>query len=143
VEVWRREGLRIGFTNGCFDLIHPGHVSLLRQARTACDRLIVGLNTDASVVRLKGRGRPIQSEMARAAVLASIAGVDAVVLFDEDIPLALIELLRPDVLIKGADYRLDQVVGAELVQGYGGRVLLAELEPGYSTSDTVEALRRS
>jgi D-beta-D-heptose 7-phosphate kinase/D-beta-D-heptose 1-phosphate adenosyltransferase len=136
-EVWRRDGLRIGFTNGCFDLIHPGHVSLLRQARTACDRLVVGLNTDASVARLKGPDRPVQPEMARAAVLASIAGVDAVVLFDEDTPLALIDLLRPDVLIKGADYRLDQVVGAELVQGYGGRVLLAELEPGYSTTGTI------
>jgi D-beta-D-heptose 7-phosphate kinase/D-beta-D-heptose 1-phosphate adenosyltransferase len=143
VEVWRREGLRIGFTNGCFDLIHPGHVSLLRQARVACDRLVVGLNTDASVARLKGLGRPIQSEMARVAVLASIAGVDAVILFDEDTPLALIELLRPDVLVKGADYQLDQVVGAELVQGYGGRVLLAELEPGYSTTGTIKALGRT
>ena len=139
-EVWRRQGMSIGFTNGCFDLIHPGHLSLIQQARAACDRLVVGLNTDGSVARLKGQGRPVQSEMARAAVLASIAGVDAVVLFDEETPLALIELLRPDVLVKGADYRLDQVVGAELVQGYGGRVLLAELEPGYSTTGTIARL---
>ena len=104
---------------------------------------MVGLNTDASVARLKGPGRPVQSEMARAAVLASLALVDAVVLFDEETPLALIELLRPDVLVKGADYRLDQVVGAELVQAYGGRVLLAELEPGYSTTGTIEMLRRT
>jgi D-beta-D-heptose 7-phosphate kinase / D-beta-D-heptose 1-phosphate adenosyltransferase len=136
-ETWRRRGLRIGFTNGCFDLIHPGHLSLLRQAKAACDRLVVGLNTDASVARLKGPGRPVQPEVARAAVLASIAGVDAVVLFDEETPLALIELLRPDVLVKGADYRLDEVVGAALVQSYGGRVLLAQLEPGYSTSATI------
>jgi D-beta-D-heptose 7-phosphate kinase / D-beta-D-heptose 1-phosphate adenosyltransferase len=136
-EIWRRQGLRIGFTNGCFDLIHPGHVSLLRQARAACDRLVVGLNTDASVARLKGPGRPVQPEVARAAVLASIAAVDAVVMFDEETPLALIELLRPDVLVKGADYRLEQVVGAPLVQSYGGRVLLARLEPGYSTSATI------
>ena len=100
------------------------------QARAACDRLVVGLNTDASVARLKGPGRPVQPEMARAAVLASLAAVDAVVLFDEETPLALIELLRPDVLVKGADYRLDEVVGAELVQGYGGRVLLAATGAG-------------
>jgi D-beta-D-heptose 7-phosphate kinase/D-beta-D-heptose 1-phosphate adenosyltransferase len=136
-EIWRRQGLRIGFTNGCFDLIHPGHVSLLRQARAACDRLVVGLNTDASITRLKGPGRPVQPQVARAAVLASIGTVDAVVLFDEETPLALIELLRPDVLVKGADYRLEQVVGAALVQSYGGRVLLARLEPGYSTSATI------
>ena len=136
-EIWRREGLRIGFTNGCFDLIHPGHLSLLRQARAACDRLVVGLNTDASVARLKGPGRPVQPEIARAAVLASLAAVDAVVLFDEETPLALIEMLRPDVLVKGADYRLEQVVGASLVQSYGGRVRLARLEPGYSTSATI------
>jgi D-beta-D-heptose 7-phosphate kinase/D-beta-D-heptose 1-phosphate adenosyltransferase len=139
-EAWRRQGLRIGFTNGCFDLIHPGHLSLLRQARAACDRLVVGLNTDASVARLKGPGRPVQPEVARAAVLASIAAVDAVVLFEDETPLALIELLRPDVLVKGADYRLEQVVGAALVQSYGGRVLLAQLEPGYSTSATIATL---
>jgi D-beta-D-heptose 7-phosphate kinase / D-beta-D-heptose 1-phosphate adenosyltransferase len=139
-EAWRRQGMRIGFTNGCFDLIHPGHLSLLRQARAACDRLVVGLNTDASVARLKGPGRPVQPEVARAAVLASIGSVDAVVLFDEETPLGLIELLRPDVLVKGADYRLEQVVGASLVQSYGGRVLLAQLEPGYSTSATIASL---
>jgi D-beta-D-heptose 7-phosphate kinase/D-beta-D-heptose 1-phosphate adenosyltransferase len=102
--------------------------------------LVVGLNTDASVARLKGPGRPVQRQVARAAVLAAIASVDAVVLFDEETPLALIELLRPDVLVKGADYRLEQVVGASLVQSYGGRVLLAQLEPGYSTSGTIAGL---
>ena len=137
VEAWRRQGLRVGFTNGCFDLIHPGHVSLLHQARAACDRLIVGLNSDASVTRLKGPARPVQPEAARATVVASLAAVDAVVLFEDDTPLALIEALRPDLLVKGQDYQRDQVVGADLVESYGGRVLLARLEPGFSTSATL------
>ncbi len=137
VERWRRQGLRIGFTNGCFDLLHPGHVSLLAQARQACDRLVVGLNSDTSVARLKGPGRPVQPETARATVLASLSDVDAVVVFEDDTPLELIAALRPDVLIKGADYRLDEVVGADLVQGWGGRVVLAHLEPGHSTTATI------
>jgi D-beta-D-heptose 7-phosphate kinase/D-beta-D-heptose 1-phosphate adenosyltransferase len=137
VATWRARGLTIGFTNGCFDLIHPGHVSLLAQARAACDRLVVGLNSDASARRLKGDGRPVQGEAARAAVLGSFASVDLVVIFDDDTPIALIEALRPDVLVKGADYSLDQVVGGDLVQGHGGRVLLADLEPGHSTTATI------
>ena len=138
---WRRKGLRIGFTNGCFDLLHPGHLSLLNQAKAACDRLIVGLNSDASVARLKGADRPVQGEQARALVLASLAAVDAVILFAEDTPMALIEAIRPDVLVKGADYRREDVVGADLVEGYGGRVLLAALADGYSTSDTLARIR--
>lgn len=137
VEGWRRRGLKVGFTNGCFDLLHPGHLALLRQARAACDRLVVGLNSDASVKRLKGESRPIQSEAARAAVLASLAVVDAVVLFSDDTPYDLIGTLRPDVLVKGADYTVDTVVGADIVQSYGGRVVLAELEPGQSTTATI------
>jgi len=142
VARWRRKGLRIGFTNGCFDLLHPGHVSLLTQARAACDRLVVGLNSDASVMRLKGPGRPVQNEQARSAVLASLASVDLVVLFDEDTPLNLIAELKPDLLVKGADYRHDQVVGADLVEAYGGRVMLAELVPGFSTTATIAKLAR-
>jgi D-beta-D-heptose 7-phosphate kinase/D-beta-D-heptose 1-phosphate adenosyltransferase len=142
VRAWRAAKLKIGFTNGCFDLLHPGHVSLLGQARAACDKLIVGLNSDASVKRLKGEGRPVQAEAARAAVLASLAAVDAVVVFAEDTPLALIEALRPDLLVKGADYAKDQVVGAELVEKWGGRVLLAELSPGHSTTATIKKLAR-
>lgn len=134
---WRERGLKVGFTNGCFDLLHPGHLSLLRQARAGCDRLIVGMNDDASVRRLKGDGRPVQTEGARAAVLASLQLVDLVVPFTEDTPLSLIETVRPDVLVKGADYRIDQVVGADLVQSYGGHVLLAELKEGFSTTRTV------
>jgi D-beta-D-heptose 7-phosphate kinase/D-beta-D-heptose 1-phosphate adenosyltransferase len=137
VARWRRNGLKIGFTNGCFDLLHPGHVGLLKQARAACDRLVVGLNSDASVRRLKGAGRPVQNEDARAAVLASLASVDLVVLFAEDTPEALITAIRPDVLVKGADYRADQVVGGAFVESYGGRVMLAELLPGYSTTATI------
>ncbi|MBI4185131.1 MAG: D-glycero-beta-D-manno-heptose-7-phosphate kinase [Proteobacteria bacterium] len=142
LATWRRSGLKVGFTNGCFDLLHPGHVSLLAQARAACDRLVVGLNSDASVARLKGRGRPIQGEAARAAVLASLATVDLVVIFAEDTPIRLIEALRPDVLVKGSDYRLDEVVGGDLVRSYGGRVLLAELVAGHSTSATIARMAK-
>ena len=134
---WRRAGLKVGFTNGCFDLLHPGHVSLLKQARRACGRLVVGLNSDASVGGLKGDGRPVQSEAARATVLASLASVDAVVIFAEPTPLKLIKALKPDVLVKGADYDFSSVVGADVVKKYGGTVKLAKLEPGHSTSATI------
>jgi D-beta-D-heptose 7-phosphate kinase / D-beta-D-heptose 1-phosphate adenosyltransferase len=137
---WRAQGLRVGFTNGCFDLLHPGHVSLMAQARAACDRLIVGINADASVKRLKGADRPVQSETARAIVLASLAHVDAVTIFAEDTPLALIEALRPDILVKGADYTMDRVVGAKEVQSWGGHVLLADLQPGHSTTSTIKRM---
>ena len=142
VARWRRSGLTVGFTNGCFDLLHPGHVSLLSEARAACDRLVVGLNSDASVARLKGPGRPAQTEEARAQVLSSLASVDLLVVFDEDTPRDLIAALKPDVLVKGADYRLDQVVGADIVQSYGGKVLLAEIVPGHSTTATLARIAR-
>jgi len=137
VETWRGLGLRVGFTNGCFDLIHPGHVSLLAQARAACDRLIVGVNSDASVRRLKGPTRPVQDETSRATVLAALSSVDLVVVFDEDTPMELIQALRPDVLVKGADYTVATVVGSDFVQSYGGRVVLAELSAGHSTTATI------
>lgn len=140
IAAWRANRLRIGFTNGCFDLIHPGHVRLLTQARAACDRLIVALNTDDSVRRLKGPTRPVQSESARATVMASLAPVDLVMLFDADTPLDLIRTLRPDVLVKGADYRLDQVVGGDLVRGWGGRVVLVDLQEGHSTTGTIRRM---
>lgn len=141
VERWRQRGWRVGFTNGCFDLLHPGHVHLLEQARSWCDRLVVGLNADSSVKRLKGPSRPIQQEAARAAVLASLSTVDLVTVFEEDTPVELIRLLRPDVLVKGADYTVAQVVGGELVQEWGGTVKLAELLPGNSTTATVARIR--
>jgi D-beta-D-heptose 7-phosphate kinase/D-beta-D-heptose 1-phosphate adenosyltransferase len=138
---WRARGLKVGFTNGCFDLIHPGHVALLSRARATCDRLVVGLNTDASIQRLKGPERPIQSEGARATVMASIGAVDLVIPFAEDTPIRLIEAIRPEVLIKGADYTIDQVVGAGFVQSYGGRVALVPLEQGQSTTRTIARIR--
>jgi D-beta-D-heptose 7-phosphate kinase/D-beta-D-heptose 1-phosphate adenosyltransferase len=140
-EEWRRQGLVCGFTNGCFDLIHPGHISLLAQAKRACDRLIVALNSDGSVRRLKGPGRPLQAEQARGYVMASIAHADLVLIFEEDTPLVVIEALRPDVLVKGADYKEDQVVGADLVKSWGGRVVLANVVPEQSTTTLVRRSR--
>ncbi len=140
VADWHRRGLKVGFANGCFDLIHPGHVRLLSEARAACDRLIVALNTDASVKRLKGPTRPLQNEMARATVMASMAPVDLVTLFDEDTPLEMIQALRPDVLVKGSDYTVDQVVGGELVKAWGGRVVLVTLREGHSTTGTIRRM---
>jgi D-beta-D-heptose 7-phosphate kinase/D-beta-D-heptose 1-phosphate adenosyltransferase len=140
VERWRARRLTVGFTNGCFDILHPGHVALLAQARAACDRLIVGLNSDASIARLKGPDRPVQDEAARAAVLASNTSVDLVVVFAEDTPLTLIEAIRPDILVKGADYRVEEVVGAEFVQSYGGQVILADLIAGHSTTATIKKI---
>ncbi|HTZ78148.1 MAG TPA: D-glycero-beta-D-manno-heptose-7-phosphate kinase [Stellaceae bacterium] len=139
---WRRKGFKVGFTNGCFDLLHPGHVSLLAQARSCCDRLVVGLNSDASVARLKGPSRPVQNEAARGAVLSSLASVDMVLVFEQDTPVELIKAIKPEVLVKGADYRLDEVVGADIVQAYGGQVVLAEIVPGYSTTSTIARLAR-
>ena len=136
-EEWRREGLVCGFTNGCFDLIHPGHISMLAQARRACDRLIVALNTGRSVKRLKGTARPLQGEQARAYVIAALEHVDLVLLFDEDTPLAVIEKLEPDVLVKGADYMEDEVVGGDLVKSWGGRVVLADHVSNHSTTSLV------
>jgi D-beta-D-heptose 7-phosphate kinase/D-beta-D-heptose 1-phosphate adenosyltransferase len=141
VAAWRRDGLTIGFTNGCFDLIHPGHVQLLCEARSRCDRLIVGLNSDASVQRLKGATRPVQPEAARSIVLAGLAFVDAVVLFADDTPIELITRIRPDILVKGADYRIDQVVGHEVVESYGGRVVLVDLLPDSSTTLIIDRLK--
>lgn len=140
---WRREGLRIGFTNGCFDILHPGHVRVVTQARAACDRLVVGLNSDASVRRLKGADRPVQTERARAEVLAALEAVDLVVIFDEDTPLELIRAVRPAVLVKGSDYTPEQVVGHDVVSAYGGQVLLVDLLQGFSTTALVERARRA
>jgi D-beta-D-heptose 7-phosphate kinase/D-beta-D-heptose 1-phosphate adenosyltransferase len=140
---WRKQGLRIGFTNGCFDILHPGHVKVLTAARGACDRLIVGLNSDASVQRLKGEGRPVQDERARAEVLAALEAVDLVALFEEDTPIKLIGQIRPSVLVKGGDYLREQVVGHEIVESGGGEVLLIDVLPGFSTTSLVNRARGS
>jgi D-beta-D-heptose 7-phosphate kinase/D-beta-D-heptose 1-phosphate adenosyltransferase len=140
VAGWRERGLRVGFTNGAFDLLHPGHIASLSQAKSHCDRLVVALNSDASVRGLKGPSRPIQNETARAMVLGAMSQVDLVTIFEEDTPLALIKAIRPDVLVKGGDYSVDQVVGADVVQAYGGTVILADYIDGHSTTRTVSRM---
>ena len=135
---WDQEGFKVGFANGCFDLLHPGHVSLLRQAAAACDRLIVAINSDASVSALKGPTRPVQDQASRARVLKALKGVDMVVVFDDPTPLALVEALYPDVIVKGADYKEEDVVGGAFVKARGGRVLLVDLVSGQSTSALVK-----
>jgi D-beta-D-heptose 7-phosphate kinase/D-beta-D-heptose 1-phosphate adenosyltransferase len=140
---WKKQGLRVGFTNGCFDLLHPGHVRLLAAARAACDRLVLGLNSDDSVLRLKGEGRPVQPVGARAEVLAALEAVDLVVVFDEDTPLKLIERVKPTVLVKGGDYTRETVVGHEIVEALGGEVILVDLLPGHSTTSMVERSRKA
>jgi len=137
----RHLGQRIACTNGCFDVLHAGHVQYLQEARAQADLLVVGLNSDASVRKLKGDDRPLNPLDARVQVLAGLQAVDYVVVFEEATPLALIQALRPDVLVKGADYRLDEVIGADLVQSYGGRVHLAPLRQGYSTSGLLQRMR--
>src|SRR5437868_11943806 len=138
---WRQQGLRVGFTNGCFDILHPGHVKVLTAARGACDRLIVGLNSDTSVKRLKGEGRPVQDERARAEVLAALEAVDLVVFFEEDTPVNLITQVRPSVLVKGGDYTREQVVGYDVVEACGGEVVLVDILPGFSTTSLVDRAR--
>lgn len=142
VREWRAKGLRVGFTNGCFDILHPGHIRSLEMARSQCDRLIVGLNSDASVRRLKGADRPIVCEGDRAKVLAGLAAVDAVTLFDEDTPTDLIAVLRPDLLCKGGDYDPDMIAGADFVRSYGGSVIVCDYLAGNSTSSIIETIRR-
>jgi D-beta-D-heptose 7-phosphate kinase/D-beta-D-heptose 1-phosphate adenosyltransferase len=134
---WRKHGLRVGFTNGCFDLLHRGHIKLLAEARAACDRLVIGLNSDASTKRLKGNGRPINPAESRAEVLAALEAVNLVVVFEEDTPLELIKRVRPSVLVKGADYTREQVVGGDVVEAAGGTVVLVDVVPGHSTTGMV------
>ncbi len=140
-ERWRHRGWRVGFTNGCFDLLHPGHLHLLDAGRAGCDRLIVGLNSDRSARRLKGPMRPAQPQDARAAILASLASVDLVCVFDEDTPEQLIRAVRPDVLITGGTAGVEDVYGADLVREWGGKVTVADMLPGHSTQATLERIR--
>ena len=142
VHRWRRQGLRVGFTNGCFDLLHQGHLKLLSEAKLACDRLIIGLNTDRSVQQNKGPHRPIYCEQARAQILSHLSIVDAIVLFDELTPLNLINLILPDVLIKGADYDLKEIVGADVVLKRGGQILRVTLDEESSTTATIAKTRK-
>ena len=138
---WRASaGARVVFTNGVFDLLHPGHVDLLTEAAERGDSLIVGVNTDASVRRLKGPARPVRKEAERAYVLAALACVDCVVLFEQDTPLELVMHLRPDVIVKGGDYTIDTIVGAREVQEWGGEAVVVPLTPGQSTTSIIEKL---
>ena len=141
-ERWRGEGLRVVFTNGCFDLLHPGHVALLERARAEGDRLIVGLNSDRSVREIKGAERPLIPEPERAEVLQALECVDRVVVYDDDTPAALIQALVPDVLVKGADWPLEAIVGRDVVECAGGRVVRVEILEGRSTTALLERIRR-
>lgn len=138
--VWRFKDQKIVFTNGCFDIIHRGHVEYLAQAATLGDQLVIGLNTDASVKRLKGSSRPVQNENTRALVLASFSFVSKVILFDEDTPIELIKLVKPDFLVKGGDYKPENIVGHDIVTAYGGEVATIDLVEGFSTSSIINKM---
>ncbi|MEI8321232.1 MAG: bifunctional D-glycero-beta-D-manno-heptose-7-phosphate kinase/D-glycero-beta-D-manno-heptose 1-phosphate adenylyltransferase HldE [Alphaproteobacteria bacterium] len=140
IRKWRKKGYKVGFTNGCFDLLHKGHIFLLHEAHKTCDRLIVGLNSDASVKTLKGPSRPIKDQEERSLILASLQDVDFVTIFSEETPLKLIEALEPDVLIKGSDYTVDKVVGGPFVKARGGQVVLINLVDGFSTTGTIKSM---
>lgn len=141
ITAWRTNNDRVVFTNGCFDLLHPGHVQYLAEARDLGHRLVVGLNSDASVKRLKGSSRPIQDESSRALILAGLATVDSVVIFDEDTPLKLIKAILPDILVKGGDWPVEQIVGSEIVKARGGQVLSLPFAEGYSTTGLIERIK--
>ena len=134
VLLWRKSGKKVGFTNGCFDLLHPGHIALLENSRENCDCLVVGLNSDRSVVKLKGPSRPIQDELSRKIILMALEAVSFVIIFDEKTPLRLIKLLSPDILVKGADYEIEEIVGSEHVLSHGGKVLTVPYVEGKSST---------
>jgi len=141
IHLWRQKGLKIGFTNGCFDLIHPGHIFLIEQAKKECDKLIVAINNDDSVKSIKGKNRPIQSDHSRASILSALESVDAVTIFSEKTPLKLIKFIKPDVLVKGSDYKVNQVVGGGFIEQSGGRVKVISLLSGFSSSKTISRLK--
>lgn len=143
LKLWRKEGETIVFSNGCFDILHRGHVEYLSKAADLGDKLIIGLNTDDSVKRLKGPSRPVNDEKARAVVLAGLEFVDAVVFFEEDTPYNLIKSVLPDILVKGSDYKAEDIVGYDIVTEKGGKVETIELVDGFSTTKTIENLKRN
>lgn len=143
VASWRVTGKTIAFTNGCFDILHEGHMFSFAQAAREADRLIVGVNSDRSTKALKGPDRPVNKEQSRALLLANLAVIDAVVIFDEDTPLDLISAILPDVMVKGGDYTLDQIVGAKEVMANGGRVVINPIVEGFSTSGLIETIKSS
>lgn len=148
IDQWRAQGLRVGFTNGCFDILHYGHVNYLNRARARCDRLVVGLNADASITRLKGAGRPVHEELSRAAVMAALGAVDMVAVFgedpaDDDKPIRVIEALRPDICFKGGDYKVEDLPEAAVVLGYGGAVEIMPLYEGHSTTSAIRKMQKT
>ncbi len=142
IQIWQKQGLKIVFTNGCFDILHLGHIDYLEKARNFGDKMVVGVNTDLSVRKLKGESRPINPEYARTRLLAALAFVDAVVLFGEPTPLELIKTLKPSILVKGNDYVVDQIVGAKEVIENGGEVRTIDLVAGYSTTNLIEKMKK-
>ena len=140
---WRELGKKIGFTNGCFDLIHPGHIALLETSKTHCDILVVGLNSDRSVAKLKGSARPIQDELSRKTILIALKAVSLVMIFDEETPERLIEKVKPDILVKGGDYNIENIIGADFVRSYGGEVLTIPYLEGNSSSNIIDKVKRS
>ena len=142
IAAWRVLGKTVSFTNGCFDILHPGHIFSLGQAAKEADYLVVGLNSDASVKRLKGPERPINNTESRATIIANLVLVDAVVVFEEDTPLELISELLPDVLVKGGDYTLEQIVGAKEVIAAGGKVIINNIVEGFSTTNLIEKIKK-
>ncbi|MBB6002961.1 D-glycero-beta-D-manno-heptose 1-phosphate adenylyltransferase [Arcicella rosea] len=141
-EDWQKEGKKIVFTNGCFDIVHLGHIDYLEKARNLGDKLILGLNTDASVKRLKGETRPVVNEYARSRMMAAFEFIDAVILFDEPTPLEVIQEIQPDILVKGDDYVVETIVGADFVMGKGGEVKTIPLVKGYSTTSLIEKIKQ-
>jgi len=141
IAQWRLLGKKVAFTNGCFDIIHPGHIASLMEAARQGDYLIIGLNSDVSIKRLKGPGRPVNTQESRAVVLSALTMVDAVVLFEEDTPLELIKKIMPDVLVKGGDYTVEQIAGAKEVIANGGKVVINPIVEGFSTTNIIEKLK--
>ena len=143
VDIWKNYGKEIVFTNGCFDIIHRGHIEVLARAADLGDKLIVGLNTDASIQKLKGKDRPIIQENSRAILLAALDFIDAIVLFSEETPLDLINTIKPDILAKGGDYKIDTIVGHEIVKENGGEVILIPFVDGFSSTNIINKIKKS
>ncbi|MCF8230461.1 MAG: D-glycero-beta-D-manno-heptose 1-phosphate adenylyltransferase [Bacteroidales bacterium] len=143
LNIWRFQGKKLVFTNGCFDILHLGHIDYLSKAKDQGDVLIIGLNTDASVKRIKGSNRPVNDEQARSMILASLRFVDVVVFFDEDTPYDLISFVKPDILVKGSDYKVEEIVGYDIVKNNGGQIITLDLAAGYSTTGILEKIKNN
>jgi rfaE bifunctional protein nucleotidyltransferase chain/domain len=141
LAIWRFQNKKIVFTNGCFDILHLGHIDYLSRAKDLGDILIIGLNSDASVSRIKGKNRPIVDQESRSMILASLRFIDAIVLFDEDTPYNLISLIKPDILVKGSDYKREEIIGADIVEATGGEIVTIPFLEGYSTSSVIKKIR--